>query len=135
MIELSNSNALVLAANQAATFDTVLLKTGCAECHRQNSGAVNLTQKNAIYEVSYNCNMGASAEGTAEIGLMLDGSVLPETVAIVQTAAAGDVQNVAASTYIKTCCCNTASTLLLVNTGITEINIEANPRLSVKRLA
>lgn len=135
MIELSNSNAQVLAAGQSATFDLILLHTGCAECHRKNTGAVNLTRKNAIYEVSFNCNIGATAAGDGEIGLSLDGSTLMETVAMVTTAAAGDTTNVSCSTFIETCCCNAANTLLLTNTGTTDINLAAYPRLSVKRVA
>lgn len=134
MIELSNTNAQVLAAGQSATFDTVILDIGCAECHRKNSGAINLTQKKAVYEVSYNCNIGGTAEGEAEIGITLDGSPLQETIAKVVTAAAGDLTNVSASTFIQTCCCEVASTILLTNTGTTEINLDEQPRISVKRI-
>lgn len=38
MIELSNTADQVLTAGQSITFDKVLLKTGCAECHRANTG-------------------------------------------------------------------------------------------------
>lgn len=135
MIELSNSNAQVLAAGQSATFDTILLHTGCAECHRKNSGAINLTQKNAIYEVSYNCNIGATAQGDGQIGITLDGSPLSETVALTVTAAAGDLANVSGCTLVKTCCCGNPGTILLTNTGTTDINLGATPQLTVKRIA
>lgn len=135
MIELSNSNAQILAAGQSATFDTVLLHTGCAECHRPNSGTINLTQKNAIYEISFNANIGATASGEGEIGITLDGSPLPETIGITVVAAAGDLANISGSTFIKTCCCGNPGTVLLTNTGLTEINLGANPRISVKRRA
>ena len=135
MIELSNTNAQVLAAGQSVIFDMVLLHTGCGECHRQNSGSINLAQKNAIYEVSYNANIGSTATGDAQLAITLDTAPLPETTGKVVTAAAGDLQNVSASTYIKTCCCNGANTILLTNTGTTEINVDASGRLSVKRVA
>ena len=136
MIELSNTNAQVLAAGQSLNFDTILLHTGCAECHRNNSGSINLTQRNAIYEVSFNCNIGATTAGeTAQIGITIDGSPLQETNAIKVTAVEGDLENVSAATFVKTCCCTVASTILLTNTGTTEINIGAYPRLSVKRIA
>ena len=136
MIELSNTNAQVLAAGQSATFDTVLLHTGCAECYRQNSGLVALTQRNAIYEISFNCNIGTTAAGgTAQIGITLSGAPLEETNAIVPTVAAGDLANVSGETFVKTCCCNAANTILLTNTGTTEINVDANGRLSIKRVA
>ena len=136
MIELSNTNAQVLAAGQSLNFDTILLHTGCAECHRNYSGSINLTQRNAIYEVSFNCNIGATTAGeTAQIGITIDGSPLHETNAIKVTAVEGDLENVSAATFIKTCCRTAASTILLTNTGTTEINIGAYPRLSVKRIA
>lgn len=136
MIELSNTNAQVLAAGQSLNFDTILLHTGCAECHRNNSGSINLTQRNAIYEISFNCNIGATTAGeTAQIGITVDGSPLQETNAITVTAVAEDLQNVSATTFIKTCCCSTANTILLTNTGTTEINVGIYPRLSVKRIA
>lgn len=135
MIELTNSTDQTLAPGQSATFDTVILHTGCAECHRNNSGSISLTQNNAIYEVSFNCNIGATAAGDGTIGITLDGSPLTETNSIVVTAAAGDLQNVSASTFVKTCCCGNGDNVLLTNNGTTSINLGANPRLSVKRIA
>ena len=136
MIELSNTNAQVLAAGQSAVFNSVILHTGCAECHRNNTGAINLTQKNAIYEVSFNCNIGATTAGdTAEIGITLDGSPLQETNSKVVTAAVGDLQNVSAETFINTCCCGGSNTVSLTNLGTTEITIDEYPRISVKRKA
>lgn len=134
MIELSNSNAQVLSAGQSMAFDLVLLKVGCAECHRNNSGAINL-RNNKIYEVSFNCNIGATAEGqNAQLAITLDGSPLQETTVIVPTAAAGDLTNVFASTFISTCCCEGNNTVLLTNTGTTDINVAAYPRFSSKKI-
>lgn len=135
MIELSNTNAQILAAGQSALFDTVILHTGCAECHRQNSGTINLTQKNAIYEVSFNCNIGGVAAGDGQISITLDGSPLPETTALTVIAAAGDLVNVSGETFVKTCCCGNFGAILLTNTGTTDINLGASPRLTVRRIA
>lgn len=135
MIELSNTNAQVLAAGQSVIFNTVLLHTGCGECHRPNSGSVNLAQKNAIYEVSYNANIGNTTTGDAQLAITLDNSSLPETTGKVVTESAGDLQNVSASTFIQTCCCNAANSILLTNTGTTEINVDSFSRLSIKRIA
>lgn len=136
MIELSNTNAQTLAAGQSMTFDTVLLHTGCAECHRINSGSINLTQKNAIYEISFNCNIGATTAGdTAQVAITIDGAPLPETTAIRTTTAAGDLDNASAQTFVRTCCCIVPNTILLTNTGTTTINVGVYPRISVKRCA
>ena len=132
MIELSNSNAQVLAAGQSAIFNTVILHKGCTECYRKNSGTVSLTQSKTVYEVSFNCNIGATAEGDGQIAITLDGSPLPETTAIVTTATAGDLTNVSATTCLQTCCKPVSYNVLLTNTGTTEINLGANPRFSVK---
>lgn len=136
MIELSNSNAQTLAAGQSVIFDLTLLHTGCGECHRQNSSAINLARKNAIYEISFNGNIGATAAGTpAQIAITLDSSPLSETTAIVPTTTAGDLTNVSRETYVKTCCCNAANAILLTNTGTSAINFAANGRISVERKA
>lgn len=137
MIELSNSNAQTLAANQSVVFDIEILHTGCAECHRPNTGNVSLTQRNAIYEVSYNGNIGATVAGEpAQIAIVLNNSPLLETTAIVPTAAAEDLTNVSAETFIPTCCCcNVANSITLTNTGTEPITFAANGRLSVKRKA
>lgn len=91
MIELTNSTAQVLAAGQSATFDIEILRTGCAECHRPNTGSIGLNQRNAVYEASFNCNIGGVAAGDAQIALTLNGAPLNETTAKVVTAAAGDL--------------------------------------------
>lgn len=136
MIELSNSNDQTLAANQSVVFDIEILHTGCAECHRPNTGSIALTQKNAIYEVSYNGNIGATVAGSsAQVAIVLNNSPLLETTAIVPTTAAGDLTNVSAETFIPTCCCNVANSITLTNTGTDPITFAANGRLSVKRKA
>lgn len=137
MIELSNSNAQTLAAGQSMIFDLTLLHTGCAECHRINTGAINLARKGAIYEVSFNANIGATTAGNpAQIAITLDGAPLQETTAIVPTAAAGDLTSVSGKTFIQTyCCCNAANAILLTNTGTDEITVAANGRISVERKA
>lgn len=136
MIELSTTNAQTLAAGQSIIFDTVLLHTGCAECYRANTSSIILTQKNAIYEISFNSNIGATTAGqNAQLGITLDNSILQETDSIVPTATAGDLTNVAAATYIKTCWCGGTNSILLTNTGTTEITVGKGARLSVKRIA
>ena len=49
---------------------------------------------------------------------------------------AGDLINVSGSTFIKVPCVNNLTfSVLLTNTGTTELNIDANTRLSIKRIA
>ena len=92
--------------------------------------------QSAIYWVNFNSNIGGVAEGDAQISITLNGSVLPETTAKTVTAVAGDLINVSGSTFIKVPCVNNLTfSVLLTNTGTTELNIDANTRLSIKRIA
>lgn len=134
MIVLSNSVAQTLSPGQSATFDTVVLKTGNAECFRPNSGSVRLRFANAIYEVHVGANIGATAEGAAQIALSFEGSPMLETTMISQTAAAGDLNSVGRETAVKTCCCN-GGYITVTNTGTTDINLGANPILYIRRVA
>ncbi len=134
MIVLSNSVAQTLAPGQSATFDTIVSHTGNAECFRQNSGAVRLRCKNSIYEIHCGANIGATAEGAAQIAVSFDGSPLLETTMISQTSAAGDLNNVNRETAVNTCCC-AGGAITVVNTGTTEINLGANPVLYIRRVA
>ena len=136
MIELSNTNAQVIPAGQSVIFDKILLHTGCAECSMPNSGFIGLTQRNAIYEISFNGNIGATtAGGTAQVAITFGGAPLLETTSKTISAAAGDLQNVSASTFVKTCCFGMGGTVLLTNTGTADLNFDANGRISVKRIA
>lgn len=134
MIILSNSTAQTLAAGQSLTFDTVILHTGCAECHRNNSGSVGLVAKGAIYDVSFHANIGGVEAGDAQLSIVYEGSPLNETLMQRTTATAGDLDNVGADTGIKTCCCGSAN-VIVVNTGTTPINVGANPCLKIRRVA
>ena len=136
MIVLSNSNAQTILPGQSATFNVVVLHTGCAECYRPNSGVVNLSGRNAIYEVDFSGNIGTTTAGDqAQLTIMMDGSPLLETTVKSTMAAVGDLNNVATGTYIKTCCCSSANAVTVVNTGSTTVNLDANPLLKIKRNA
>ncbi len=133
MIILTNNASLVLNPGQSLTFDTKILHTGCAECFRIGCGAVILRMEWAIYEVNFSADIGATAEGTAQIAIAVNGSALPETTMTSTTAAAGDLNNVAKITAVQTCCCG-PETITIVNTGETSINI-ANTCRFIKRVA
>lgn len=136
MILLSNSTEQTLDPGQSATFDTVIMHTGCAECHRANSGAVNLKANNAIYEIKFTGNIGAATAGDdAQLAITVDSSPLLETTMIHPTAAAGDLNNVSCDTALRTCCCAGAETALVTNTGSTQLNLGANPLFFIKRVA
>lgn len=134
MIVLSNSVAQTLAPGQSATFDTIILHTGNAECFRNNSGAVRLRCRNAIYDTHFGANIGAVAPGTAQIAIGFDGTPLLETTMIHETTTAGDLDSVSRDTAVNTCCCD-GGAITIINTGTNEITIGANPVLYIRRVA
>ena len=66
--------------------------------------------------------------------MYLSGAPLPETTMISTPATANAINNVSATTAIKNSC-GDYDRIYIVNTGTTEINIDANPVLFVKRIA
>lgn len=134
MIELSNTAAQTIAPGQSLTFDTVLLKTGCAEAHRNNSGIVTLKADCAVYEIHFAANISATAAGTAQLAISLDGEPLVETTMINTISTAGDPDNAATATLVKTGC-GCCGKISVTNTGATSVIVSASPALFVKRVA
>ena len=135
MIELSNTSEQTLTPGQSLTFDTVILKTGCAEAHRTNSGIVTLRASCAIYEVHFAANVSGTAAGPVQLSLELDGEPLPEaTVVSTVTTAAADLNNVATATLIRTGC-GCCGRVNVVNTGTSDVVVSAGAALFAKRVA
>ena len=134
MIELSNTTAQTINAGQSLTFDTVILKSGCAEAHRTNSGIVTLRMKCAIYEVHFAANISGTAAGPVQLAIALDGEPLVETTMISTVTTAGDLNNVATATLVKTGC-GCCGKITVTNNGTEPVTIGANPALFVKRVA
>lgn len=133
MIILTNTASQTLAPGQSLTFNTVILHTGCAECHRPNTGSVILRQQQAIYNVHFSANIGASVPGPAQLAIEINGSPLIETTMVSTTAASGDLNNVAKDTAVRTCCCG-PETVTVTNTGTAEVVVES-PTLFIRRQA
>lgn len=135
MISLSNTTEQTVASGQSITFNTVLSKTGCAECHRKNTGSVKLCAKNAIYQIEFTANVtGATASTPVQLTVQLGGDNLPETNMIYTPATAGAVGNVSVSFPVRNNCCD-YDRISVVNTGTTDITVSANPLLFIHRIA
>lgn len=133
MIVLSNSVAQTINPGESATFDTVILHTGCSECHRNGTGSVKL-RSNGLYELHFSGNVGATAAGVqSNLALALGGDVLPETTMTVTITADTDVFNVSTTTATNNCCCD-YDRITVVNTGTTPVVLAANPNLYIKRI-
>ena len=134
MIELSNTSEQTLTPGQSLTFDTVILKTGCAEAHRTNSGIVTLRADCAIYEVHFAANLSGTTVGPVQLSIALDGEPMPETTMVNTVGTAGDLDNVATTTLIRTGC-GCCGRVNVINTGTSDVVVGANPALFVKRVA
>lgn len=131
MLVLSNNASQTLAPGQAMVFNTTVLKSGCGECHRANTGSVKLTNR-GTYRVSFAANV-AGAAAALQLNIALGGSALPETT-MISTPASSDVfNNVATATAVSNCCCD-FSRITVVNTGTTEIIVGPNPALVINRV-
>ena len=133
MIQLTNTGEQTLQPGQSATFDTVVLKTGCSETHRLNSGLVRV-KGGGCYEVSFSANITGTAAGPVQLSIELDGEPMPETTIINSIGTAGYLENVATSTIFRTCC-GCCARLSVANTGTSVVTVGAGPSLSVKRVA
>lgn len=134
MIELSNTTAQTLEAGQSLTFNTTILKSGCAEAVRANAGIITLRAQCGIYEVHFAANVTSTAAGPVQLAITLDGTPLPETTMISTVTTAGDLNNVATATLIRMDC-TCIGRVSVENTGTGPITIGANPALFVKRVA
>lgn len=134
MIILSNSIAQTIEPGQSATFDTIILKTGCSECFRNGSGAVILKKSPAIYEVEFGGNIGSDTVGSVQLSIGLNNSPMGETTMIYAVSAANDLNSVSRSTSVNTCGCG-CETISIINNGTEAVTLGAKPLLRVKRTA
>ena len=134
MIELPNTTAQTIATGQSLTFDTVILKSGCAEAHRTNSGIVTLRADCAIYEIHFAANISGTTAGPVQLAIALDGEPLVETTMINSISTAGDLENAATATLVRTGC-GCCGRITVKNTGASDVVVGANPALFIKRVA
>lgn len=134
MIEVSNTTAQTLTPGQSITFDAVILKSGCGEAHRRNSGVVTLRANNATYELHFAGNITGTAAGPVQLAIELDGEPLQETTMMIPVQTAGNVSNVSTATLVRTCdgCCGHVT---VTNTGTSSVVVEPNSAFFVKRVA
>lgn len=134
MIELSNTTAQTLTPGQAITFDRVIFKTGCAECHRANTSSVKL-RANGTYQVSFSANIGATEAATpAQLSILLGGDPIFDGTMISTTVAVGDLNSVAKTIGVRNSC-GDYDRLTIVNSGSSNVNIGAGSSLFIKRVS
>lgn len=133
MIELSTTSAQTISPGQAITFDNVVLKTGCAESHRNGSSVLTLKAKCAVYEVHFAANVSGTAAGPVQLSISLDGEPLTEATVISTVTTAADPNAVATATLVKTDC-GCCSRLSIVNSGTSDVVVSAGANVFTKRV-
>ena len=133
MILLSNSTEQTLTPGQSITFDTVILHSGCGECHRKNSSSIKM-RANGIYEVHFNGNISSNAAGPVELTIELGGEPLNETLMQSTVGTPGDFESVSATTLVRNCC-GDFDRVTVTNTGTSDVIVNANSAFFVKRLS
>lgn len=134
MISLSNTAAQTIAVGQTLTFNTVILKTGCGECHRKNTGSVKLCAKNGIYEISFSANVTAATATPIQLSLAIGGDILPESTMVYTPAAANAVGHVSVTDVVRNNCCD-YDRITVTNNGTAPVVVSANPVLFIRRVA
>ena len=140
MIQVTNNEAQTVAPDQNILFNQRVNSCCCgnnsAEYWRNGSGAIWLKCP-GIYEVTFNGNIGGTTTGPCACAIQVGGQTLPETVMEVNTAAAGNLYNVACTT--RFCYPGfgggevTVTNVELADATNVTLNVEA-PNLTVRRI-
>lgn len=112
MIELTAITQEV-TTNSNIIFDTNVIKSGCAERHRADSGLITLVGSGR-YLVTFSGNVAVPTGGTAgeiDLAIAVNGEALNETVMKATPTALNAYFNVATQTYVDNCgkCCQNIS--------------------------
>lgn len=134
MIQLTNTDAQNLTANQPIIFDKVSMKTGCGECYNsQVPTSVKLCGHGGVYEIHFSGNVAAPTPGTpVSLSLAIGGTPIPESQMVFTPAAATDIENVSTSILLKNCCCD-LDRISVINSGGNPLTVGANANLYIVR--
>lgn len=133
MLELSNLTAQEIQPGQAVTFDKVLLRSGCGECFNSMVPKSAKLRAQGIYDIEFHGNItGATAATAVQLAIAVGGQSLPQTVMNATPAAAGDLVNVSAGTYLRNCCCD-LDRVSVINSGTTVLTLAPNSSFRIAR--
>lgn len=134
MILLSNTTAQTLAPGQALSFDKVRKSRRGCECHNSQAPTSVKLCSQGNYEVSFSANI-TNPTGTdpVQIAIALGGEPLAETYMNSVPGAAGDLNNVAKTTFVQNCCCD-LDRLTVINTGTVPVAIAPNSAFAIHKL-
>lgn len=138
MIELTNSAIQAVTASQPVIYNTVVVKSGCAEKYTPGSSQVTLAC-GGRYLVTFSGNVEIPSAGTAgeiDVAIMLNGEPVVGGVMKVTQAEVNDFANISTQHYIdvpKTCSGPVSQIVSVANVGTISINVD-NPTLTVVRV-
>lgn len=134
MIELSNLTAQTIPAGGSVTFDRVLLDSGCKECFNSMIPTSVKLRGKGIFDIEFHGNITSTAAGdTLQLAIALGGSPIVQTAMNATPAAAGDLVNVSAGTYLRNCCCD-LDRISVINTGTTAVSLAPNCSFRIAQL-
>lgn len=134
MIELTNTTAQTIPVGGMVTFDKVLLKSGCDVCYNAMvPTSVKLRAKN-IFDIEFHANITSDTAGnTVQLAVAVAGAPLVQTAMNATPAAANDLVNVSAGTYLRNCCCD-LDRVSVMNTGTVPVTIAPNSSFRIAHL-
>lgn len=134
MIELTNTTAQTIPVGGMVTFDKVLLKSGCDVCYNAMvPTSVKLRAKN-IFDIEFHANITSDTAGnTVQLAVAVAGSPLVQTAMNATPAAANQLVNVSAGTYLRNCCCD-LDRVSIMNTGTVPVTIAPNSSFRIAHL-
>lgn len=135
MILLSNLTTRTLAPGQALTLDKLFkTKNGCECFNPQAPTSVKLCSP-GTYEVSFSANItNPTGTDTVQLAIAIGGQPLAETYMNSSPAAAGRLNNVAKTTFVRNCCCD-LDRISIINTGTVPVAVAPNGSLAIHRLS
>lgn len=139
MIELTNSQVQIIPVGGTATFNVVVVKSGCAERHRAGSGQIDLVALGR-HLATFSGNISVpTGETVGEVALAIsqEGETRQGTVMRATPAAVNEYFNVSTQTYVDvysnctgSACCQTIS---VKNVGTIPVQLD-NPNFTAVRV-
>lgn len=134
MIELTNTASQTIPVGGSVTFDKVLLSSGNRECWNSMLPTSVRLRGKGIYDIEFHGNITSDAAATAiQLAIAVGDSPLVQTAMNATPAAAGDLVNVSAGTYLRNCCCD-LDRISVRNVGTAPITIAQNSSLRIAHL-
>lgn len=107
MIELIQTLEVTVPIGQSVPFDEKVVKSGCAEFHREGSPTVKLV-KPGRYLITFSGNIAVptgETVGEVSLGILADNGILTGSIMRATPAAVEEFFNVSTQHYVDVPCC------------------------------